>query len=42
MSFPISDTLNIIVSAILIINIFRKFGKLKDGDDPTILGSTIS
>jgi putative MATE family efflux protein len=42
MSFPISDSLNIIVSAILIINIFRKFGKLKDGDDPTILGSTIS
>ena len=41
-SFPISDALNIIVSAILIIDIFRKFGKLKDGDDPSILGSTIS
>lgn len=41
MSFPISDSLNIIVSAILIINIFRKFNKLKDGDDPSILGSTI-
>ena len=41
-SFPISDSLNIIVSAILIINIFRKFNKLNDGDDPSILGSTIS
>ena len=42
MSFPISDILNIIVSAILIINLFRKFGKLKDGDDPSLLGSNIS
>jgi Na+-driven multidrug efflux pump len=42
MSFPISDTLNIIVSAILIINLFRKFNKLSDGDDPSVLGSTIS
>jgi putative MATE family efflux protein len=42
MSFPISDILNIIVSAILIINLFRKFGRLKDGDDPSLLGSTIS
>ena len=41
-SFPISDSLNIIVSAILIINIFRKFNKLNDGDNPSILGSTIS
>ncbi len=42
MSFPISDSLNIIISAILIVNIFRKFNKLKDGDDSSILGSTIS
>ncbi len=42
MSFPISDSLNIIVSAILIINLFRKFNKLSDGDDPSTLGSTIS
>ena len=40
-SFPISDTLSVIMSAILIIDIFKKFGKLKDGDDPTILGSSI-
>ena len=42
MSFPISDSLNIIISAILIINLFRKFNRLNDGDDPTVLGSTIS
>ena len=42
MSFPISDALNIIISAILIIDIFRKFNKLNDGDDPSTLGSTIS
>ncbi len=42
MSFPISDSLNIIISAILIINLFRKFNKLNDGDDPATLGSTIS
>ena len=37
-SFPISDILNIIVSAIFIIDIFRKFSRLKDGDDPELLG----
>ena len=42
MSFPISDTLNVLVSAILIVSIFHKFDKLKDGDDPSILGSTLS
>ena len=40
-SFPISDILNIIVSAILIVRLFRKFDRLKDGENPDILGSTI-
>jgi len=40
-SFPISDTLNVIVSLILIISLFKKFGKLSDGDDPSALGGTI-
>lgn len=40
-SFPISDTLNVIVSAILIINIFKKFNKLQDGADATLLGSSV-
>jgi hypothetical protein len=40
-SFPISDILNIIVSAILIIDIFRKFNRLQDGEDASSLGGTI-
>ena len=40
-SFPISDTLNVVVSAILIVQLFRKFDRLKDGENPAILGSTI-
>jgi putative MATE family efflux protein len=40
-SFPISDILNIIISAILIIRLFRKFDRLQDGENPDILGSTI-
>ena len=40
-SFPISDTLNVIVSAILITSLFRKFDKLSDGEDPSILGSSV-
>ncbi len=40
-SFPISDTLNVVVSAILIINIFKKFNKLQDGEDATSLGSSV-
>ena len=40
-SFPISDILNILISAILIIRLFRKFDRLKDGENPDILGSSI-
>ena len=40
-SFPISDTLNVVVSVILIVDLFKKFDKLNDGDDPSILGSTL-
>ncbi len=40
-SFPISDTLNVVVSAILIISLFRKFNKLEEGGDASILGSSI-
>lgn len=40
-SFPISDTLNVIVSAILIISVFKKFNRLEDGSSSDILGSTI-
>ena len=40
-SFPISDILNIIVSAILIIDIFRKFKRLHDGEDASSLGGAV-
>jgi putative MATE family efflux protein len=40
-SFPISDILNIIVSAILIIDIFRKFRRIQDGEDASSLGGAV-
>ena len=40
-SFPISDTLNVIISAVMIVRLFRKFDRLKDGENPDILGSNI-
>ncbi len=33
LSFPISDILNIIVSAILVAHLFRRFNKLRDGQE---------
>ena len=41
LSFPISDLLNIIVSAILIADIFKKFNRLEDGAEARLLGSDI-
>ena len=40
-SFPISDTVSSIVTAILAIGLIRKLARLKDGDDPSILGGQI-
>ena len=40
-SFPISDTLNIVTSLIFVIALFRKFDKLEDGHDASILGSSV-
>ena len=40
-SFPISDTIAAIVTAIFAVGLIRKLGRLKDGDDPAILGSKI-
>ncbi len=40
-SFPISDTVAAIVTAFFAIGLIRKLGRLKDGDDPAILGSKI-
>ena len=41
LAFPCSDLLACITTLILIHNLFRKFDKLEDGDEPTILGSNI-
>ena len=41
MSFPIADSISIVFTAALIMALFRKFRKLEDGDDPSILGSKI-
>ena len=40
-SFPISDTTAAIITAILAAGLLKKLGKLRDGDDPSILGSQI-
>ncbi len=40
-SFPISDTIAAIVTALFAVGLIRKLGRLKDGDDPAILGSKI-
>ena len=40
-SFPISDGLASIMTAIFLVSLVRKLTRLKDGDDPAILGSKI-
>ena len=40
-SFPISDTIAAIVTALFAVSLIRKLDRLKDGDDPGILGSQI-
>ena len=41
LAFPISDFLSVVCAAVLIIQILRKFDKLNDGDDPSILGGAV-
>ena len=40
-SFPISDIISVVVSVICITGLFKKFNKLEDGGEATILGSSI-
>lgn len=40
-SFPIADFAAFVIAAILMYGILRKFRQLKDGDDPSILGSKL-
>lgn len=41
MSFPISDTLATLLTIYMLGRLFKKFSKLKDGDDPSVLGSQL-
>mgnify|MGYP003293658996 CR=1 FL=1 len=41
LSYPISDVLSFLLSAIMLRSLFRKFTKLKDGGDPSVLGSSL-
>ena len=40
-SFPISDTIAAVITALFGLSLIRKLSKLQDGDDPGILGSQI-
>ena len=40
-SFPIADSIATIMTAIMLGQLFKKFSMLKDGDDPSILGSNL-
>jgi putative MATE family efflux protein len=41
MSFPVSDVLSALLTAILLRRLFKKFNQLKDGEESSILGSHI-
>ena len=41
MSFPVSDVLSALLTAILLSRLFNKFNMLKDGDEPSTLGSQL-
>jgi putative MATE family efflux protein len=41
MSFPISDVLSALLTALLLRRLFRKFNELQDGEEASILGSNI-
>lgn len=41
LSFPISDALATILTIFMLGRLFKKFSQLKDGDDPSILGSQL-
>ena len=40
-SFPISDTIASVITVLMALSLIRKLGRLKDGADPSILGSQI-
>jgi hypothetical protein len=40
-SFPIADSISTIMTIFMLGRLFKKFSMLKDGDDPSILGSNL-
>jgi Na+-driven multidrug efflux pump len=40
-SFPIADSIATVMTIIMLGKLFKKFTMLKDGDDPSILGSNL-
>ena len=40
-SFPIADCIATVMTAVMLGQLFKKFSMLKDGDDPSILGSNL-
>ena len=40
-SFPIADTIATVLTLVMLTKLFKKFTLLKDGDDPSILGSNL-
>ena len=40
-SYPISDTLATLLTIFMLVRLFKKFSRLKDGEDPSILGSQL-
>ena len=41
LSYPISDVLSFILSAVMLRSLFKKFNRIKDGENPEILGSNL-
>jgi Na+-driven multidrug efflux pump len=41
LSYPVSDVLSFLLSAVMLRRLFKKFNILKDGGDPSILGGHI-
>ena len=41
LSFPLADAVSSMITLVMAISLTRKFKRLKDGEDPTILGSKI-
>ena len=41
LSYPVSDVLSFILSGIMLRSLFKKFNRIKDGENPAILGSNL-